>query len=164
MLSFRPLRATPPPNVVMSMLGGLPAGTEVLTLDGAVPVEFVTPLCSVLTRRGGALRVAEIRLDVRPVALVQLRPRALGVRSPARAVTLPAEQLVQLRGHRAVALFGRECAEARLGDLIDGDRVVDLGQRTTFVHILAFDRPQVIYAGGIEVVTPAASTLPILPQ
>ena len=140
------------PNVPLAE-GGLPEGAEVLTLDGAIPVEYLCVGDRVLTRESGAMPVSAIIREVREVGAVQIRPRAMAVRMPMRPVLMPACQQVLLRGHRAQSLFGQPFVVTQIGMMVDDDRIRDLGRRRLVLYRLILERAQVIYAGGLELIS-----------
>ena len=69
---------------------GMALGTEVMTLDGALPVEFLNPGDRVLTRNG-ARRLRSIEMTrIRNARVVRISESTLGVDRPTTAMTLSA--------------------------------------------------------------------------
>lgn len=136
--------------------GGLSAGTEVLTLDGALPVEFLNAGDRVITRAG--MRVLRsISVDSATTRQYLVRPGALGDDQPGDDVTVPEGQMLLLRDWRAQALFGADRALVAVERLADGIYISPIEDpAATRVYHLHFDDDEVIYAGGMEVAAPVA--------
>ncbi|MFW8636886.1 Hint domain-containing protein [Cribrihabitans pelagius] len=153
-----PLR-TPPalPHSLRQFLGAqsvsLPAGTLVKGLDGSFPVEDLRPGNLVASRRGEAC-VAAVRSRQ---ALVQAVGFAPAEGSSAPGLILPWDQKLLIRGWRAQAMFGQPQAVVPAYELADGESARDLGLRMLTLHILEFDRPHVISAGGMELAAAQAA-------
>jgi hypothetical protein len=128
----------------------LVAGTPVLTLDGALPVEHLLPGDRVITR-SGAVRLSGISSQVVPdAALLRISASALGHDRPEDDVLLPPDQPILLRDWRAKALFGADRASVPAARLIDGSYVrAEHAPSARLVH-LRFAQPVVIYAAGLE--------------
>lgn len=129
---------------------GLAAGTRVLTLEGALPVEYLSPGDRVVTRDGArvlrALRTA--RIDGQ---MVRLRAGVLGLDRPEGELLLAPGTGVLIRDWRALALYGAKQAVVPVRRLIDGDFIAAISVQDLPVYALEFDTPQVIYAEGIEI-------------
>ncbi|MGP6088784.1 Hint domain-containing protein [Antarctobacter jejuensis] len=136
-------------------LNALPAGIEVMTLDGILPVEFLNPGDRVITRNSGTAVLRHIRSFTACVPTVSIRPGSLGHMRPDRVITLPAAQEVLVRDWRAETLFGARQALAPISRLVDGNFITLEGvQRMTLVE-LVFDGPQILYADGLELAAAA---------
>lgn len=135
--------------------GGIPSGTIVLTLQGEMPVEYIESGDRIITRNSGAVRL--IRRETRRVSVpvVRILAGSLGDTRPESDTMLPAAQAVLLRDWRAKAMFGQPQAVAAAGALVDDEFITDLGLREMVLHHLVFDRDQVVYAGGLELLAPA---------
>ncbi|MDU8914182.1 Hint domain-containing protein [Aestuariicoccus sp. MJ-SS9] len=131
------------------------AGTVVLTLDGALPVEFITEGDRVITRDSGVAPVRRILRARRRVAAVAIRAGSLGNTRPDRDAILPAGQEILIRDWRAGALFGASQALVPIAQLVDGEFVRDIGETTLDTVTLAFDAPHIVYADGLELAAPA---------
>ena len=130
---------------------GLPSGTQVLTLDGALPVEHLYPGDHVVTRRGARRLLAVSKVDLSAEAsIVEIAENALGGK-PERATWLPAAQRVLLRDWRAHALYGQGQACVPVGQLADGEylRIVTATAALS-CYQLSFGRPEILYADGLE--------------
>lgn len=130
---------------------GLPAGTHVRTEGGEIPVEQLAAGDSVLTRHAGLQRLRAIGLTIaRDVEVMRLGPGALGRAAGARELVVPVAQQLVLRDWRAHELFGVDAAPAPAGAL-EGEPHVQR-EKAVEIHLfqLHFDRPQVIWANGVE--------------
>ena len=136
---------------------GLPPGTEILTLAGALPVEALYPGDRVITRDAGAQRLLEISRHPVPAEMrfVAVRKDALGGK-PTRDLLLPGDHRILLRDWRAQALFGTPAARVALSGLVDGEFLSWSDARPEALIRLRLTREHVIYADGLEVM----STLP----
>ncbi|GLS87366.1 hypothetical protein GCM10010873_23400 [Cypionkella aquatica] len=136
---------------------GLAAGTEVLTLDGFLPVEYLTPGDRVICRTGALkLKAIEVTL-VQNLRVVRILQDVLGVDCPARVMTVTPDQPILIRDWRARALAGSAVALIAAERLVDGAyiRVEQIAELRMFT--LRFDEDVVIYAGGLELACTAAN-------
>jgi len=133
---------------------GLPPGTEILTLAGALPIEALYPGDRVITRDAGAQRLLEITRHPVPADMrfVAVRQDALGGK-PTRDLLLPADHRILLRDWRAQALFGTPAARVALSRLVDGEFLSWSDARPEALIRLRFAREHVIYADGLEVMS-----------
>jgi hypothetical protein len=137
--------------------GGLPSGTIVLSQDGEIPVEFLSPGDRVITRDAGLVTLRDV-VRIRDVTTaVRFAAGSLGHMRPDQDLVLPADQKVLIRDWRAQSMFGQTQAMVSASRLIDGEFVRDLGRQTMILHQLVFDRAHVIYAGGLELAGADAS-------
>lgn len=129
---------------------GLLLGTPVLTLDGEMPVEFLSPGDRMLTRNG-MRRITSIEVTrVQNARVVHISADTLGVGRPAEDITVAPHQGIHLRDWRAKALYGKAEAVVPAARLCDGEFVRgDILAEARFIT-LRFDAPEVIYAGGLE--------------
>ncbi|MBD3765866.1 MAG: Hint domain-containing protein [Rhodobacterales bacterium] len=81
----------------------LPAGTEVITLDGLVPVDHVLPGDRLICREGAVAVHQVLAQRADPGLAVRFLPGALGAAGPDRTLRLRAGQPVRLRGGGAGA-------------------------------------------------------------
>ncbi len=126
------------------------AGTPVLTLDGALPVEYLQPGDRILTR-AGARRLVQVAVSVvRNARVVRIAHGTLGVDCPTEDVTVSAAQQILVRDWRAKAMFGQPQAMIAAARLADGEyiRAETLPEARFFT--LTFENDAVIYAGGLE--------------
>ncbi|MEZ5686120.1 MAG: Hint domain-containing protein [Paracoccaceae bacterium] len=131
---------------------GVAQGALVLTLEGALPVEYLSPGDRVVTRAG-----ARRLLAVTPVEaegeMVLIQPGVLGHDRPGQALMLGAQTPVLLRDWRAQALYGAAQALVPAGRLVDGEFVTRVCGRGLRLFALHFERPEVIYVDGVEIGT-----------
>lgn len=129
---------------------GFAAGSAILTLDGAIPVEYLTPGDRVITRDVG---MAILR-DVTPIQftgdMVSIKAGTLGHTRPEQDTLVPAMQKLLLRDWRAEALFGSKQALAPAHKLIDGEFIEHAGRRTVTLFQLRFDAAHILYIDGLE--------------
>jgi hypothetical protein len=136
------------PNAVE--VQGMLAGTTVLTLEGALPVDYLEPGDRVLTR-SGARRIARVEVTVmRHARMVHIAHDTLGVGKPQDTVTVCATQGILLRDWRAKALYGATQAVVPAQRLVDGDYIRTETLDEARIYTLLFEEPAVIYAGGLE--------------
>lgn len=152
-LSGRVEQKSPRPCILPALDAGsgLSAGTVILTGDGEIPVEYLSPGDRVITRNAGMVRLTAIDHADERVGAIHFSASSLGHTRPEDDIILPAQQRVLIRDWRAKAFSGMRHSLVRAGALVDGEFVRDLGLREMRLHRLYFDRPQVIYAGGLEV-------------
>lgn len=129
---------------------GLLGGTIVLTLDGELPVEYLSPGDRIITRDSGMARLSGLVRQPATLPLVDFAAGSLGDTRPDRNLTLPTAQRVLVRDWRARALFGAAQALVPAAALVDGEFVRALPARRCVLHQLVFDHPHIVYAGGLE--------------
>ena len=130
---------------------GLAMGTRVMTLQGALPVEFLSVGDRVVTRSGARVLRA-IRVTVlQDVAVVQVAPGALGHDRPEGQMCLPAGQPVLLRDWRAQALYGAREEAVPVARLVDGEFLRAGRAAEMRLFRLEFDTPETIFADGVEI-------------
>lgn len=132
---------------------GIAAGARILTLDGALPVEYLEPGDRIITRSGmRVLRAITTRVcDADTV--MQVAAGALGFDRPEGTIRVGADQHVVLRDWRAKAMFGRAEASVPVVALNDGHYVTPQKAPGLRLYALSFDAPEVIYAEGMELAT-----------
>lgn len=135
---------------------GLPRGMQVMTLDGALPVEHLVTGDRIVTRKAGMARLAGLRIDKVRTLAVEIRGGALGNMDPDAVLVLPAAQAVLLRDWRAKVMFGQPQVSVPVGMLVDHGFIRDLGEVELTLHRLIFDRDEIVYAEGLELATGAA--------
>lgn len=130
--------------------GGLAPGTMVLTLDGELPVEFLTSGDRVITRRGLRSLKAVTRHTLSEGATrVRVTAEALGGK-PARDIILMPDQRIVLRDWRAQALWGKDIAAIPAARLVDGTFIrTETGAKQIMLSLF-FGAPEILYADGLE--------------
>jgi len=129
---------------------GFVFGTILLTRDGEIPVEFLSPGDQVITRDTGFARIEAIRSRRTLTRAISFAAGSLGDTRPDQDLVLPAAQLVLIRDWRAQAMFGTAQALVRADALVDDEFIRDTGPQRMRLYQLQFARPHVIYAGGLE--------------
>lgn len=138
-------------NAKVKAIGGVAGGTKVMTLDGEMPVEFLTEGDRVITRDSGMAVLKEVRARRVACDVVHIAGGSLGHNRPDADITVPAGQEVLIRDWRAEALFGKKTALVAAERLIDGEYIRDMGKGVMTVYELIFDTDHIIYAGGLEI-------------
>jgi Hint domain len=130
--------------------GGFVAGSLVMTLRGAVPVESLQPGDRVITRNGAlALRSVATRVEAR-ARLVRISASALGECRPEEDIVVAAGQPILVRDWRAPAMTGKAAAMIPAARLADGEYIRAEARRDTVIYTLHFDHPAAVYAQGLE--------------
>ncbi|MGR3365286.1 MAG: Hint domain-containing protein [Maritimibacter harenae] len=134
---------------------GLGIGTQVMTTDGAIPVEFLCPGDGIVTRDAGVMRLKDIAVRTLPMAqLVRVRPSVLDELGDGRDIVLAARQKLLIRDWRARAMFGTRAALVEARRMADGAYVTRLGGRApmrVFQLTFADGRHLVQIGGGLTV-------------
>jgi hypothetical protein len=132
---------------------GLLQGTTLLTLEGEMPVEFVSVGDKIITRDSGIAKVEHIQRSTRMVQTIAVAAGSLGHMRPERDALLAGDQMCLIRDWRAQALFSADRALVAARTLVDGEFIRDLGmQEQTLIQIFC-DGPHILYAEGLEVST-----------
>jgi hypothetical protein len=139
-----------------SSFGILP-GTEILTLDGALPVEVLSPGDKIITRSSGVAMLKGVEHGAQICETVRVRAGSLGHDRPGMDTILPSHQKILIRDWRAKALYGESQKLIEAKSLIDGEYLQLQPVAQHMVFRLYFDEPQVIYADGLEVDCATAS-------
>jgi Hint domain len=137
-----------------NLLGGILAGTSVLTLEGEIPVQFLAPGDRVITRSGARKLVHVAVHTVECADVIRIKASALGHDRPGDDMILAPGQLIHVRDWRAKALYGTAEAAVPAARLVDGDYIRHDRLLEARFFTLAFDAPAVIYADGLEVACP----------
>ena len=140
---------------------GLPMGTNVLTLDGILPVEHLYPGDRVITRRGVRTLKALTRCEfAEGTSFVQLTKNALGGRPDQDLWVLP-DQPILIRDWRAKAIWGKDQACVPAKRLVDGAYVTWVkAPEATAILAMSFGSPEILYANGVEIAS-ADSVMPV---
>lgn len=134
---------------IMSLI----TGATLLTMDGDIPVEFLSAGDRVITRNSGQVQVSAVTRSSQELGAVEIRAGSLGDTRPDHDLVVPETQLILIRDWRAQAMFGARQAAVPAFELIDNEFIRDLGKREMAMCHLHFDRPYVLYAGGLELCT-----------
>lgn len=126
--------------------GGIGAGTLVLTMQGALPIEHLCAGDMVITRSGSRPLLGVTVRHARRV--VVLPARALSHGAPEEPLVLGVAQPVRLAGHTASALHAPRPAMRPAARLAPSRAA----PAETRLFDLVFDAAQIIYAGGAELI------------
>lgn len=132
---------------------GLVKGAMLLTLDGEMPVEFLSVGDKLITRDTGISKVMHIQRTTREVHSIALAAGSLGHTRPERDAVLAGDQMVLIRDWRARALFNAERALVAARTLVDGEFITDLGTQETTLYQIFCDGPHILYCDGLELST-----------
>jgi hypothetical protein len=125
-------------------------GTMIMTLKGAIPVQFLRAGDRVITR-SGAVSLREIsHRRISSGQVVRVREGALGHDRPQSELTLFAQQPVVVRGWRAKAIYGSDVAIVPASRLVDGDFIRLEVSHALTLYTLTFERAEVVIADGAE--------------
>ena len=138
-------------SVVDAGHAGLCAGTTILTLDGELPVEHLSVGDRVISRTSGTAVLRDINVTALMMTPIRIKAGSLGHTRPDRDMIVAPEAQLHIRDWRAEALFGTPTAMVPARRLIDGEFVAEETTRVMTLFTLVFDRPQVIYADGMEI-------------
>ncbi|MDB5659402.1 MAG: hypothetical protein JWS10_2017 [Cypionkella sp.] len=135
---------------------GLAIGTQVMTLEGAFPVEYLSPGDRVITRTGARKLLAIEMTLVQNARVVRISQGVLGVGRPTDVITVTPDQPILIRDWRAKALTGDATALIPASRLVDGEyiRAEIIAELRLFT--LRFDEDVVIYAGDLELACTSA--------
>jgi hypothetical protein len=135
----------------ISNAAGLCAGSSIMTLEGALPVEFLSPGDRIITRDSGVATLRDIKITTVKMRPVTIKPGTLGVDRPDAPITMAPGQRVLIRDWRAKALYGQAQALVPAERLIDGEYIAQASKAVeTQIITLIFDAPHVIYVNGME--------------
>lgn len=134
---------------------GMVAGTMVRTMDGVLPVDYLTPGDRIVTRAGARRLTSVSVVHRKQVALVRVRASTMGHDRPDQDILLAPGQPVLIRDWRAQALYGVPVAAIPASRLVDGEFVSLEVRHNVRLYILRFDEDEVIYAEGLELACPA---------
>ncbi len=138
----------------------LPAGMVVLTLDGALPVEFLNEGDRVISRNSGVATLVRVTRYRRTIPTIAIKHGTLGVSRPERDAIVPSSQEIHVRDWRAATLSRADQALVPAIRLVDGEFVRNAGKMTLDLFELHFDAPQIIYADGLELASATRVTVP----
>lgn len=130
---------------------GLCADTIVLTMEGELRACDIAPGDRIITRDAGMAVLLGVRRKRVTCNVIQIKAGSLGHRRPTEDVTLPHGTKILIRDWRAEALFNAPQAMIPAHKLQDGEYVKFLPAREIEVIEFVFDKPHVIYAGGLEI-------------
>lgn len=136
-------------------VAGIAQGTTVMTLDGELPVEHLSPGTRVITRDTGMAVLREVRTQTATIKSIKIKAGSLGHTRPQDDMVIGPDTLVHIRDWRAKALFGADVATVKAKRLLDGEFIAAQDACEVTVHELIFDTQHIIYADGLEVASAA---------
>lgn len=139
------------PEALAAPTHGVAQGTLVMTMEGALPVEYLAPGDRLITR-SGARRLRQIEVTrMQNARLILIGAETLGDGQPEAPMVVPATQPIFVRDWRAKALTGTPAALIPAARLADGAYIRAVVLEEVRLFTLAFDTAEVISAGGIEI-------------
>jgi len=135
---------------------GICAGTNVMTLEGEMPVEHLSPGDRVITRDSGMAVLREVRVKKAKMQPIRVKAGSLGHTRPDRDMVASPDMLVHIRDWRAEVLFGQPSALVPVKQLVDGKFLAVQPVQETLTYELIFDREHILYADGMEIASSAA--------
>lgn len=130
---------------------GLCADTIILTMDGELRAWDIAPGDRIITRDAGMAVLLGVRRKRIKADAICIKAGSLGHKRPPEDIILPCGTQLLIRDWRAEALFGSPQALVPAQDLQDGEYVSLLREQEMDVVEFIFDKPHVIYAGGLEI-------------
>lgn len=129
---------------------GIAAGTMILTLAGAIPIEFIAPGDKVITRSGArAVTGVDIAI-VENARVIRISEGVLGKDRPEADMIVAPQQPLLIRDWRAKAMTGVDQAVMQADKLVDGAYISAQTVAEARIVTLHFADPQVIFAAGLE--------------
>lgn len=139
---------------------GCAIGTAILTLQGALPAEYIGVGDRLITRNGARTVRQVLASTLLNADVVRISSDALGIGRPEADVLLAPDQPILIRDWRAKALFGTAQAMIPAARLIDGSYIRREVVASLRLYTFVFDEAAVIYAGGLELGCRTAATVP----
>ncbi|MCU0800924.1 MAG: Hint domain-containing protein [Rhodobacteraceae bacterium] len=139
---------------------GFTAGTLLLTPTGPAFVEDLCPGDLLMTRDQGPQPLRGLARGVCDSRAITIAPEAMAPGLPWRPLRLSRSQRVLMAGWKAGLLYGVDETLVPVGDLVSDGTILArpvIGSIVTYQPL--FDRPQVIWAEGIEVEVAAMAHL-----
>lgn len=136
--------------VVSERTCGLISGTGIYTAEGVIPVEYLTAGDRIITRDNGVVRLRALRrgrVTIRPVVV---KAGSLGFEAGEADIAVPPLAKLHIRDWRAKTMKKAATANIAAKDLVDGEFISYGPEETVQVCELLFERPQTVYADGLE--------------
>ncbi len=131
---------------------GVIHGTKILTMDGEIPVEFLSVGDRMISRDTGMVRITELNVGKARIRPVLIQQSSLGHGRPQDDLLVHPQQKLLIRDWRAQALYGAAQALIAAEDLIDGEFVRFAEDSRSYRYTaIGFDRAEVLYANGVEI-------------
>ena len=134
----------------LSENSGILIASTVLTLEGALPVEFLTEGDRIVTRDTGMAELCQLEVIDLECPMVRVAGGALAQSSPENAVILPTDQKLLLRKTHKHISAPEKPALVPVKHLIDGRSFQYLGRQKARLFQLVFNASHIIYVDGLE--------------
>lgn len=129
---------------------GMIAGSPVLTLEGALPVQFLAPGDRVITRSGSRILQAIGVNLLRDAEMIRISASALGHDRPEADLFVAPGQPILLRDWRAKALYDCDQVMIEAARLVDGEYIRAETVAEVRLYTLHFAQAEVIFTSGVE--------------
>ena len=129
---------------------GMALGSRILTAKGYAAVEDIEAGDRVISRDTGMVRVAEVRRTQLSLPMIRIKTGAFNDGCPERDLLVGCDQPIFVRDWRAQAMFKRKSIMVSAAKLFDGEFIVSDEDITATVVQILFDRPHILYVGGLE--------------
>ena len=137
-------------NALPGLGHGLAMGTQVLSLDGMMPVEYLNPGERIITRAGARTLIAVEVTLMQNAKVIRISAGVLGVDRPTEDMIVTPDQPILIRDWRAKALVGVPVALIPAARLVDAEYIRADVMSELRVYTLRFEEDVVIYAGDLE--------------
>jgi hypothetical protein len=142
------LRDAPEPR--RHPVAGIAADSTILTLEGEMPVAFLSVGDRVITRDSG-MAVLKAITPVKSETAYRIKASVLGHDRPQNDLLVASEQSLLIRDWRAKALYGVAEALVPVARLADGDMIAEESAKDVVFYALGFDTPHILYVEGVEI-------------
>lgn len=132
---------------------GLLSGAVILTVDGEMPVEYLSVGDQLITRDAGVSEVRHITSCTRAVRAIAFAKGCLGPGRPVLRTSVAADQLILLRGTQVPRRLQTERALITARSMIGARGVTDLGLQYRSLFQIFCTHPHIIYCDGFELST-----------
>ena len=134
----------------LSEPSGFVLGSNILTLDGELPVEFLSVGDRIITRDAGMVVLRHVKVIDVECPMVWIMGGSLGHDKPEDETYLLASQKVLVRDWRAKALTQQKQALVLAESLVDGEFIRLVGHQRITIFQLVFDASHIVYVDGLE--------------
>ena len=135
---------------------GICAGTAIMTIEGEMPVEHLSPGDRIITRDSGMAVLREVKVTTTRMQPIRIKAGSLGHTRPDRDMVAAPGTLVHIRDWRAEVLFGQKSALVPAHQLVDGEYLSHMSPQDVTTYHLIFDRTHILYADGMEIASAEA--------
>jgi hypothetical protein len=142
------------PFVDQALASDVAAGTLVLTLDGAIPVEYLNAGDRIITRTGAQTLLGTRTRVVADCPMIRISNPA---GSPHADLLLPPDQAILVHNWQSRSLTGNTQATIAAHSLVDDEFIRHETVAAQCVVRLEFSTAVVVYAGHLQLALPAAA-------